>query len=136
MSFMDNFTQTEHGLLRKRERILSEIALIERNLNELRGNLITIDNALVLFGHKDLPLKGPKPYLRMFKRNELKRLLISIYREKPELTMMTEISREIIKRKGWDETNEKVYKMVYRRVKEARRYCKPDMFYIQNNRLK
>jgi len=115
------YKQTEHGLLRKRERILAGISLLERDLREMRGDLITLDKTLALFGHENLTLKGPSPYQRLFKRNQLSRLLRGIARERPDLTKNADIAREVVCRMEWNESCERLEYMVYRRVKEARR---------------
>ena len=115
-----SFYHTEHGLLRKRYKILSAIALHEREIKDLKGDLIALDRTLALFGHDNLGLKGPSPYQRLFKRNELSRLLRTIARERPELTTNADIAREIIIRMGWDETCQTLENKVYRRVKRAR----------------
>lgn len=88
---------------------------------DIRRELSVIDKTLVLFGH-DNPkaIRTPAQYNRLFKRNELSKLIRSITGDNPNMTDSKDIAREIIRIKGWDSDSEILLNMVFKRVSVAR----------------
>lgn len=110
------------GLIRKRAEISGEIEGARRFIATAASQLAIIDQALVIFGHDDPgsiePIVKTPAYL--FGRSELKKLVLDIYRECPELTAHKDIALEIIRRKEWNADAALVLSVAYR-VKKARR---------------
>ena len=109
---MDGYKLTISGLVRRRERLAGDIIKKRRELNAMRRDLDALDSTLIHFGY-DNP-KEIKPviaYPRLFKRNQLSRLVRDIKSDDTG-----EITREVIKRMGWNETPE-LYEKVYKKVR-------------------
>ena len=112
---MDGYKLTISGLVRRRERLAGDIIKKRRELNAMRRDLDALDSTLIHFGY-DSP-KEIKPviaYSRLFKRNQLSRLVRDIKSDDTG-----EITREVIKRMGWAETPE-LYEKVYKKVRYVR----------------
>jgi len=115
---MDSYYHTFHGLIRKRKRLAADVEGARRNMMDLKRDLAALDKALALFGHSDpKSIRTPGPYNRLFKRNELSRLLMAIKREQPDITEPEDLAREVIQRKGWDASNDQLFQMVLKRVR-------------------
>jgi hypothetical protein len=87
--------------------------------------LAALDLTLKLFGYDDPASIQPavKRPVRLFGQHELKRLVLDIQREHPELTKHKDIALEVIRRKEWDADAALVLSITYR-VKKAKKRIK------------
>lgn len=103
----------------KRARLAGELIEARKRIADLQADIKTLDAALKIFGHAT-EVKPIKPRTVLFARNELKRLIIAIMRENPDLKSNREIAEEIIRRKDWEMTPDFI-RNIQNRVKDCRK---------------
>jgi hypothetical protein len=114
------------GLIRKRAEISGQIEGARRFIADATAQLAALDQTLILFGY-DLP-QEIQPIIKipvnLFGSNELKRLLLDIQRDCPELISNRLVAMEVIRRKEWDTSNAALVVSIIARVKGARKRMK------------
>lgn len=108
-----------HALIAKRAELSGQVLDLDRQKAILRGQLQTIDEALAIFGYAGSPddIKPKVTAVRLFKRNELARLL----RRDGGQGLNREIALRIMAVKGWDAANLDIVAKVTASVKGAKK---------------
>ncbi len=115
-------THVISALKRKRARIAGELAQSERRCEAMRLHLAALDQSLRLFGYDGDPtdIKPVKPRRFLFRRGELQRAIMGIFRINGPVADAVLVER-VFAMKGWDASNVDLRRTITERVKAVRK---------------
>ena len=97
------------GLLKRRSELMGDVAHLESQIVEIKGDIGHIDGSLRAFGYTDKEKKiipRQRPAAGIFRPKELPRLLSAQLRAANQPLTSFDIAKAICKDKGWDIPND------------------------------
>jgi len=111
------------ALRRKRAELSGELIGLEKQRRALAARINHVDEALKLFGFKgdpnDIPARRKRGW--MFKRGQLKRMVLVILRESPRALENRDIAAIVVRNMGWDSSDDELQALIAGKVKDVRK---------------
>jgi hypothetical protein len=101
------------GLITKRAELVKALKAHDKAREDLVWDIEAVDRAIVLCGQKK-----PTP-VTLFAKWQLRQMVGEIRHEFPDMESKTEITREVIKRMGWDVNDRRLLTNVRQKVKDC-----------------
>ena len=111
------------ALVKKRAALAGALKQLDKQRRSIRDKIVHVDNALKLFGYEGNPRHIPPrcQYTRLFKRGELRRMVIDILRTANAPMLNKEIAAQIVQKQGWSGEDAELLERITGSVKPARR---------------
>jgi hypothetical protein len=130
----DSYTQTIHGLIRKRSEISGELSALREQMDRLMSQLDALDVSLRVFSPEiDMEaLPGPKiPRLNVAFRGEVLRYCADLFRESEGSLTTEEVALSIMRSRRLDVNNADLRRTMTHRIGSTLRAMR-DKGYIRN----
>jgi hypothetical protein len=109
-----------YALKAKRSELAGRIMLAQKEIEQMRQDLVHVDATLAIFGFeqdpKSLPPRKYKKELRLFERNELRRMLLDALRTAPDGLSTPDLALHIMALKEWDTSDNKLKSEIADRI--------------------